>query len=86
MGLALALGNLTILLAFADGGKASIIVPLAGLYPLVSIPIALAAFSERIGWRESSGIALALAAVVLLSLQSEPANAAGATVETDTSP
>ena len=49
MGFMLALGNLTILLAFSSGGKASIITPLAGLYPLVSIPIALVAFGERLG-------------------------------------
>ena len=85
MGFALALGNLTILLAFSSGGKAAIIVPLAGLYPLVSIPIAIFAFGERLGWRESGGIVLALAAVVLLSLQSEPDASSGATVETDTS-
>jgi bacterial/archaeal transporter family protein len=75
MGFTLALGNLTILLAFSTGGKASIITPLAGLYPLVSIPIALVAFGERIGWRESLGIVLALVAVVMLSYQPEPAQA-----------
>jgi bacterial/archaeal transporter family protein len=85
MGFALAFGNLTILLAFASGGKASIIVPLAGLYPVVSIPIALVALGERIGWRESCGIVLALAAVVLLSLQSEPEPAAGVTANPDNS-
>ncbi len=85
MGFTLALGNLTILLAFASGGKASIIVPLAGLYPLASIPIAIVAFGERLGWRESCGIALALAAVVMLSFQSEPDSASGVTVEPDTS-
>ena len=83
VGFTLALGNLTILLAFASGGKASIIAPLAGLYPLVSIPIALAVFGETLGPRESLGIVLALAAVVLLSFQSEPDGASGATVETD---
>jgi transporter family protein len=71
MGFTLALGNFTVLLAFSSGGKASIITPLTGLYPLVSIPIALVAFRETLGMRESLGIALALAAVVLLSLQSE---------------
>ena len=72
VGFTLAIGNFTILLAFASGGKASIIAPVAGLYPLVSIPIAMIALGERIGWRESLGIACALAAVVMLSLQSQP--------------
>ena len=83
MGFALALGNFTILLAFATGGKASIITPLAGLYPLVSIPIALLRFHETLRPRETLGIVLALAAVVLLSFQSEPDGASGATVKTD---
>jgi len=81
MGFLLALGNLTVLLAFSSGGKASIIAPLAGLYPLVSIPIAIFALGERIGWREYVGIAMALAAVVLLSLQSEPVKTVDSTVE-----
>ena len=70
LGFTLALGNLTILLAFSSGGKASIITPLAGLYPVVSIPIAILAFDERLGTRETVAIALALAAVVMLSYQS----------------
>jgi transporter family protein len=86
LGFTLALGNLTILLAFASGGKVSIISPLAGLYPLVSIPIAIAAFHEHVGWREAWGILLALAAVVLLSLQSESDSAAPSTLSTDVSP
>ena len=71
LGFTLALGNLTILLAYSSGGKASIITPLAGLYPMVSIPIAVLAFGERVGAREMAAIALALAAVVMLSYQSQ---------------
>ena len=40
-GFFLGLGNLAILVAFAREGKASIIAPLAGLYPVVSVPIAI---------------------------------------------
>ena len=83
MGFMLALGNLTILLAFSCGGKASIIVCLAGLYPLASIPIAIVAFGERLGGRECLGIALALAAVVMLSLQSQPKDAPGLSTKKD---
>jgi transporter family protein len=86
VGFTLALGNLTILLAFSSGGKASIIAPLAGLYPLVSIPIAIVALGESIGWRESLGIACALAAVVTLSTQSGPQIVQSATLETDSCP
>jgi transporter family protein len=74
LGFALALGNLTILLAFASGGKASIIAPMAGLYPLISVPIAIVWFDEQISWRQSLGITLALAAVVTLSFESPTAN------------
>lgn len=81
MGFALALGNLTILLAFAAGGKASIIGPLTGLYPLVSLPISIVGFQERLNQREICGIVLALLAVVLLSVQSEPDSAAPPKIE-----
>jgi drug/metabolite transporter (DMT)-like permease len=79
----LALGNFTILLAFSSGGKASIIAPLASLYPLVSIPIAVVGFHERLGGREIGGIALALAAVVMLSLQPDASRTASSTIDTD---
>ena len=79
MGFTLALGNLTILLAFSSGGKASIITPLANLYPIVSIPIAIAVLHERIGAREAVAIALALVAVVMLSYQSTSTNPPPAT-------
>jgi drug/metabolite transporter (DMT)-like permease len=83
IGFMLALGNLTVLLAFASGGKASIITPLAGLYPLVSIPIAIFAFDERLSWREGVGVFLAIAAVVLLSYQSEPEPVSRTTTESE---
>jgi uncharacterized membrane protein len=67
LGFTFALGNLGLLAAFASNGKASIIAPLAGLYPLVSIPIAIIALHERIGFREGTGIVLALISVIALS-------------------
>lgn len=85
LGFTLALGNYTLMQAFACGGKASIIAPLAGLYPLVSIPIALVRFQEQLGWREASGVVLALVAVLLLSLQSDSPTATSATLDRDTS-
>ena len=51
----------------------SVITPLAGLYPLVSIPIAILLLGERIGWRESLGITLALISAAALSCESRPA-------------
>jgi drug/metabolite transporter (DMT)-like permease len=73
LGFTFGLGNLGILAAFARDGKASIITPLSGLYPLVSIPIAILALGEKLGGREAIGIALAMAAVMALSRESKPA-------------
>ena len=70
-GLALALGNWACLLAFAYGGKASIITPITALYPIISIPIAILGFGERPSLRESIGIILALVAVVAISIESK---------------
>jgi drug/metabolite transporter (DMT)-like permease len=73
VGFTLAFGNLTVLLAFAHGGKASIITPLAGLYPLVSIPLAIGLLEdEELNLRVSLGIVCALAAVVMLSYTPTP--------------
>ena len=55
------------------GGKASIVAPLSGLYPVVSIPIAVLLLGDQLSNRQTLAIALALAAVVMLSYQSEPA-------------
>jgi drug/metabolite transporter (DMT)-like permease len=69
-GFTLALGNLTILLAYASGGKASIVTPLAGLYLLISIPIAIFGLGETVSARETLAVALAVIAVFALSMQS----------------
>jgi len=68
-GFFLALGNFAILLAFASQGKASIIAPLAALYPVVSVPIAILFLDEKIAGREGAGILLALASVAALSCE-----------------
>ena len=71
-GFFLALGNLAILVAFANQGKASIIAPLAALYPVVSVPIAILFLGEKIGAREAAGIFLALGSVAALSCETRP--------------
>ena len=71
LGLTSALGNYAILDAFASGGKASIIAPLAGLYPMISIPIAIVYFREQITPRQALGIVIALAAVAAISVESK---------------
>jgi uncharacterized membrane protein len=69
LGLFFSLGNYAILAAFANHGKASIIAPLSGLYPLVSVPIAIFLLGEKIGARETAGIAVALASVLALACE-----------------
>jgi len=71
IGFMFALGNYGILDAFAAGGKASIITPISGLYSMVSIPIAIIFLGERLGLRELLAIAIALAAIVAISLESK---------------
>ena len=72
LGFTFALGSYALLAAFANDGKASIITPLAGLYPAVSIPLAIVFLHERIGWQETLGIALALISAIALSWESPP--------------
>ena len=69
LGLFFSLGNFAILAAFANAGKASIITPLTGLYPVVSVPVAIFFLGEKITARETTGIALALVSVAALSCE-----------------
>jgi drug/metabolite transporter (DMT)-like permease len=75
-GFFLALGNLAVLAAFANQGKASIVTPLAALYPVVSVPIAIGFLGEKVGPREATGIVLALVSVAMLSRET-PARVPG---------
>lgn len=72
LGLLLGLGNLTLLAAYAADGKASIITPLAGLYPVVTVPLAIVFLGERISPREWVGIALSFVAVAAMSFETHP--------------
>ena len=67
LGLLLGLGNLTVLAAFAAGGKAAIVTPMAGLYPAITVGLAVGFLGERVRLREGLAITLALIAVVALS-------------------
>jgi len=67
-------GNYAILVAFAGAGKASVITPLTGLYPVVSVPLALLFLGETIGAREVAAIVMALVSVVALSHETPPAS------------
>ncbi len=74
LGVLFGLGNLTFIAANAHGGKASVVTPLAGLYSLVTLPLAWYFFGETLGTRETIGVAAALAAVVALSWEKRAAN------------
>ncbi|HXG47515.1 MAG TPA: DMT family transporter [Methylomirabilota bacterium] len=73
LGLFLGLGNLTLLAAFAAGGQAAIVSPLAGLYSVVTVPLAVGLLGERVRPREWLAIALALGAVIALACERRPA-------------
>lgn len=82
LGATYGVGNLALLAAYRHGGKASVVTPLSGLYPVVTIPLAIVFFGEHVGSREWSGIALALVAAVALAYD-EPAPTAVADGESD---
>jgi len=70
LGLSYGVGNLGLLAAFRLGGKASIVTPLTGLYPVITIPLAMVFFGELVAAREWWGMGLALASAALLTCES----------------
>lgn len=72
LGATYGLGNLALLAAFRHGGKASVVTPVTGLYPVVTIPLAMALWGEKVDACQWAGIALALASVVAVSSERKP--------------
>src|SRR5947208_16513929 len=66
------LGAMTSFKALESGGKASIVIPLCYLYPLVTIFLALILLHEKVTRTEIAGIVLALVAAILLSREALP--------------
>jgi len=62
-------GNLTLYQALRLGGEASVVFPLTGMYPLVTIILARLLLKERLNRIQGLGIALALVAIYLFSAQ-----------------
>lgn len=60
-------GNITLFEALNHGGKASVAVPITGLYPLFTVVAALPLLKERLNWVQAIGTALATAAILLLA-------------------
>jgi transporter family protein len=71
-GLLNGLGALTSFAALERGGKASVVIPLISVYPLVTVAGAWIFLGEHLTARQGVGVVCALLAVVLLSHESEP--------------
>jgi transporter family protein len=65
------LGALSSFAALRSGGKASIVIPLISLYPLLAVGFAVIFLHERLTGVQAAGIAVALVAAVLLSREPE---------------
>ena len=81
-GLLNGLGALTSFSALECGGKASVVISLISLYPLLTVAIAVLFLHERLTRLQGAGIVLAIGAAILLSLES-PAPRAKAAVGTE---
>jgi transporter family protein len=61
------LGVLATLAAFRKGGKAAVVTPLAALYPVVTVFIAVAFLGEKMMLAQMAGVALAILGGLLLA-------------------
>jgi len=69
-------GNVALYKALQIGGEGSVIVPLTGMYPLVTVILARFLLKEKLNRLQTAGIGLALVAIYLFS----PRESLGATV------
>jgi len=63
------LGALTSFAALESGGKASIVISLISLYPLVTVAFAVTVLHEQLTLVQVLGIVLAISAAILLSME-----------------
>jgi transporter family protein len=61
-------GNIVFFKSLSMGGRASVVVPMSGLAPLVTVVVAFFVLHERMSTYQKIGLGLALAAIYLLSL------------------
>jgi transporter family protein len=80
-GLLNGLGVLTSFAALEKGGKASVVIPIINLYPLVTVLGAWLFLGEKVNTTQIAGIVFALAAVVFLSQETPQAEGPGAPAE-----
>ena len=67
------LGALTSFTALESGGKASVVISLISLYPLVTVAFAVGFLHERLTVAQAIGVGLAIVAAILLSLEPKTA-------------
>lgn len=63
------LGAWTSFRALESGGKASIVISLISLYPLLTVGLAVVLLGERLTWMQMTGAVVAITAAILLSLE-----------------
>jgi bacterial/archaeal transporter family protein len=63
-------GNIAFFQALVIGGKASIVIPVTALFPLVTVILATTILHEKMGTSQKIGLVPALAAIYILSLPS----------------
>jgi bacterial/archaeal transporter family protein len=66
------LGAWTSFRALESGGKASIVISLISLYPLLTVVLAMLLLGERLTWMQSAGAVTAITAAILLSMEGAP--------------
>jgi bacterial/archaeal transporter family protein len=76
-----AMGALTSFAALEAGGKASVVISLISLYPLLTVILAVALLHESLTKEQIAGIIMAIAAAILLSLEPNAAATTAATTE-----
>src|SRR4030095_7238316 len=69
LGLFFALGNLTLLHAYASGGKAAVVTPMASLYSMFTVLGAVCVLGEKASPGEWLGVAVAVVAAAALSFE-----------------
>jgi transporter family protein len=63
------LGALTSFKALESGGKASIVISLISLYPLLTVGFAVAVLHEKLTLHQGFGVVIAIIAAILLSME-----------------
>jgi uncharacterized membrane protein len=68
-GVSASIGNVALLEALKlPGGHASLVLPLSGIYPLVTVILAWIFFRERLNWIQAVGFLFSLGALVLMNV------------------